>query len=208
MKIAVIGTGNIGGSLGRLWAQRGHEVLFGSRDPASARARELLAACAGRARALPLESAAAEAEVTLLAVPWHAAADTLRRIGGLKGRILVDASNPLGPDGLALGHDDSAAEQVARWAPGARVVKAFNTIGWESLGRPVIAGVQVSMPVAGDDPKAKAVVAGLVEELGFEALDAGPLQSARLLEPLALLWIRFAMSQDYGRRIGFKLLRE
>lgn len=145
----------------------------------------------------------------LLATPWGAAQDALRAAGDLKGKILVDATNPLKPDfsGLALGHTTSAGEEVARWAPGARVVKAFNTIGAQHMTDPRIAGQRPSMFVCGDDPAAKQTVAGLAEALGFEPVDAGPLTQARLLEPLAMLWISLAYAHGLGTNIGFRLLR-
>lgn len=209
MKIAIIGAGNVGGTLGTAWAAKGHDVVFGVRDPREAKVQELLRATGGKARAASVREAAAAAELVLLATPWGAAQDALRAAGDLKGKILVDATNPLKPDfsGLALGHTTSAGEEVARWAPGARVVKAFNTIGAQHMTDPRIAGQRPSMFVCGDDPAAKQTVAGLAEALGFEPVDAGPLTQARLLEPLAMLWISLAYAHGLGTNIGFRLLR-
>ncbi|MBI2468125.1 MAG: NAD(P)-binding domain-containing protein, partial [Candidatus Rokubacteria bacterium] len=106
MKIAIIGAGNVGGTLGTAWAAKGHDVVFGVRDPREAKVQELLRATGGKARAASVREAAAAAELVLLATPWGAAQDALRAAGDLKGKILVDATNPLKPDfsGLALGH--------------------------------------------------------------------------------------------------------
>lgn len=209
MKIAIIGAGNVGGTLGKAWAAKGHDVVFGVRDPREAKVQELVRATGGKARAASVREAAAPAELVLLATPWGAAQDALGAAGDLKGKILVDATNPLKPDfsGLALGHTTSAGEEVARWAPGARVVKAFNTIGAQHMTDPRIAGQRPSMFVCGDDPAAKQTVAGLAEALGFEPVDAGPLTQARLLEALAMLWISLAYAHGLGTNIGFRLLR-
>jgi predicted dinucleotide-binding enzyme len=135
--------------------------------------------------------------------------DAIKAAGDLAGKILVDATNPVKPDlsGLALGHTTSAAEQVARRAPGARVVKAFNTTGAGNMANPRFGGVAASMFLCGDDSAAKRTVAGLAEALGFEPVDVGPLAQARLLEAVAMLWISMAVAFGYGTDIAFKLLR-
>jgi predicted dinucleotide-binding enzyme len=114
--------------------------------------------------------------------------------------------NP-GLQGLALGHTTSAAEAIAQWAQGARVVKAFNSTGANNMLDPNYGGQAASMLICGDDAAAKKVVLDLASELGFDAIDAGALSTARDLEPLAMLWIRLAYVQGLGRNIAFKLLR-
>ena len=129
--------------------------------------------------------------------------------GNLSGKILVDCTNPLKPDlsGLAVGPDSSAAEQVAQWARGARVVKCFNTTGAENMTNPHFGNDRAVMFLAGDDDTAKATVTKLGDELGFEMVDAGGLSIARLLEPVAMLWIHLAFRRALGRDFAFKLLR-
>jgi len=209
MNIAVIGTGNVGGALGRRWAQRGHTVIFVSRDPASDKVQALLKAAGPTACvAKGLQEAVAGAEVVLLARPWGVTLETVRSAGDLSGKIIVDATNPLtAQGGLALGFDTSAGEAVAALARGARVVKAFNSTGAGNMADADYGGQRPSMFICGDDAAAKKVVAGLAEELGFEAVDAGALAMARVLEPLALLWIRLAYAQGLGPNIALKLLR-
>ncbi|PYM80921.1 MAG: F420-dependent NADP oxidoreductase [Candidatus Rokuibacteriota bacterium] len=209
MKIGIIGAGNIGGTLGRAWAAKGHEVVFGVRDPRGPKVQELVKATGGKARAASPAEAAAHGEVVLLATPWAAAQAALRGAGDLTGKILVDATNPLRPDlsGLTLGHTTSAAEEVARWAPGAKVVKAFNTIGAQHMANPRFGTQSASMLICGDDAAAKKAVLALAEVLGFDPVDAGPLTQARLLEPLAMLWISLAYAYGHGADIAFKLLR-
>ncbi|HTA70873.1 MAG TPA: hypothetical protein VK776_21460, partial [Bryobacteraceae bacterium] len=124
-------------------------------------------------------------------------------------KVLIDAVNPLLPDlsGLVLGTTTSAAEQVASWARGAKVVKAFNTVGSNIMENPVFGQDKPVLFFCGDDASAKGKVKQLADEVGFEGVDAGPLTQARLLEPLALLWISLAFKAGLGREIAFKLLR-
>lgn len=156
-----------------------------------------------------MKDAAAGAEVVVLATPLggDSGRDQGRRT--LTGKIVIDATNPLKPDlsGLALGHTTSAGEEVARWASGAKVVKAFNTIGAQHMANPRFGGQSASMFMCADDASAKETVAALAEALGFEPVDAGPLTQARLLEPLAMLWISMAYAYGHGLDIAFKLLR-
>jgi 8-hydroxy-5-deazaflavin:NADPH oxidoreductase len=128
--------------------------------------------------------------------------------GDLSGKIMIDCTNPLTPDiaGLEVGHRTSGGEQVATWARGARVCKAMNQIGAAMMDGPQLPGRPV-MFVCGDDDEAKSVTAGLVSELGFEALDVGDLSLARLLEPYGLLWIHLALRRGLGTNFGFGLLR-
>jgi len=208
MQIGIIGAGHVGGALGTRWAQAGHQVIFGSRNPASDDMRQLVAKAGPAARAASLKETVQAAELLLLSTPWKAAQSTIAGLGDLSGKVLIDALNPLLPDlsGLELGTTTSAAEQVARWAPGAKVVKAFNTVGYNIMANPAFGADRPVMFYCGDDAGAKQTVRLLIDQLGFDAVDAGPLTQARLLEPFALLWISLAYAQGQGRDIGFKLL--
>lgn len=206
MRIAVVGAGAVGGALGFGWDAAGHDVVFAVRDLGSASANEAVA----RGGQLVSLGEAADAEVVVLAVPWTGIDATLEALGDLAGRIVVDATNPVGPPftGLDVAGSDSGGEIVQRKLPGARVVKAFNQTGWQNMaearsfehGRPV-------MFVAGDDAEARAVVLGLAGDLGFEGVDAGALAMSRYLEPLAMLWIRLANAQGQGQQFAFSLVR-
>jgi hypothetical protein len=127
--------------------------------------------------------------------------------------VIVDATNPLvsvqnAPPALALGHTDSGGEQVQRWIPGARVVKAFNTIGNAHMVNPTFADGPPDMFICGNDAEAKWIVSELCTELGWPgAIDIGGIEGARLLEPLCILWVTYAM-QSGGWNHAFKLLRE
>lgn len=209
MKIAVLGTGSVGGTLGCRWAKMEHDVVFGSRDPKHVKAQALLEKCGGKASATTFAAAAAQADLVLLAVPWGSARETLDSIGPLDGKILIDCINPLNADfsGLDLGHDTSAAEQIAAWTPGARVVKAFNTVGVKTMLEPRYSGQEATLFYCGDDAEAKRTVANLAGELGFQPVDAGPLSSARYLEPLAMLYIHLAFKEGWGSNCAFKIMK-
>jgi NADPH-dependent F420 reductase len=209
MKIAIIGAGNVGGTLGVAWANRGHDVIFGVRDAAEPKLAELLARAGSRARAAGVKDAAAAADVVALTVPWPAAQDALRSAGELRGKIVLDCTNPLKPDlsGLTVGSTTSGAEQVAAWATGARVVKIFNTTGFPNMANPEYREGRAMMLYCGDDAQAKKVAAQLADALGFEPYDVGPLTEARLLEPFALVWIHLAVQQKMGTGFAFRLMR-
>jgi NADPH-dependent F420 reductase len=213
MKIAVIGAGNVGGTLGKRWARAGHEVAFGTRTPAEAKVTTLVRESGPGARAASVPDAARDAAVVVLTVPWESVRDALAAAGDLRGRILIDATNPvpLTPEGLRqgllIGHTTSGGEQIARWAEGARVVKAFNTTGSQNMADPVYGSQGLSMMLCGDDADAKKVTADLARQLGFEPVDVGPLRSARYLEAVAMLWIDMALLQGFGTNFGFQVVR-
>lgn len=213
MKIAIIGAGNVGGTLGTRWAHKGHEVAFGSRNPDDSKIHTVLAGAGENARAFSVVAAVAQSEIVVLTLPWEAVQEVLCSIGDLSSKVLIDATNPveMGVEGLkkglVVGHSTSGGEQVAAWTTGARVVKAFNSTGYPNMADPAYDGVPTTMFVCGDDADAKTIVAGLGEDLGFEMWDAGPLVNARLLEPLAMLWIDLAFFRGLGPNIAFKLLK-
>ncbi len=209
MRIGIIGSGNVGGTLGKRWAQVGHSIVFGSRNPDSGEIRQLVAAAGSTARAASLRDAAQQSDVLLLATPWPATQSAIQGLGNLSGKVLIDAVNPVLPNlsGLEIGTTTSASEQIAGWALGAKVVKAFNTVGANIMANPAFGADRPVLFYCGDDGNAKQTVRQLIDELGFDAVDAGPLTQARVLEPFALLWISLAVKYGQGRDIAFKLLR-
>lgn len=209
MQIAVIGTGNVGSVLGTRWARSGHTVVFGSRHPQSEKTQHVVAGAGPNASAAAIADAAAGADVVVLATPWSGTQAALAATGDLSNTIVVDCTNPIKPDraGLALGTDTSGGEQVASWAGGARVVKAFNTTGSGNMADPRYGDQAITLFLCGDDAEAKQTVAGLAETLGFDVVDAGGITAARYLEPLAMLWVHLAYTQGHGPNIAFKLLR-
>lgn len=207
MKIGIIGAGNVGGTLGRIWAQKGHTVVFGVRDPESEKVKVLLNSIPGGARADSIRAAATHGEVVAIATPWNGTQSAIAACGDLTGKIVIDCTNPLGKEGLTVGFTTSGGEQVAEWAEGAKVYKAFNQTGYNITADPVLEGRKAVMFVCGDDQESKPTVLNLTEEIGFEAIDAGQLSTARLLEPYASLWIKLAVAYGQGRDFAFALVR-
>lgn len=201
MKLAIIGAGNVGGSLGKRFQDIGHNVKWGVPNSADAKYAQLDASDVG--------TVVRDAAVVILAVPWTAAERAVKSLGSLDGKILVDVTNPVAADfsGLVELPGTSGAEKIAGGAPQARVVKAFNTVGNNVMDDPAFGTNRASMLVAGDDSGAKSVVMNLASEIGFEPTDAGPLNMARYLEAFAWVWITLAVKQGLGREIAFQLMK-
>jgi predicted dinucleotide-binding enzyme len=207
MSIGIIGAGNVGQALARNLVKQGERVVFGVPD--AAKYAPAVARLGPNARVDTVEQAVLASDLLILAVPYGAAQQVAESLPDWGGRILVDATNPLAPGlaGLAIGTTTSGAEEIARHARGARVVKAFNTTGAENMVQPRYPGGAVFMPVAGDDAEARARVVALATRLGFEAVDVGPLSAARYLEPFAMTWIHMAIKRGLGRDFAFGLLK-
>jgi predicted dinucleotide-binding enzyme len=205
--IAVLGTGRMATTLARIWLDRGHTLVLGSRSPDTARGR--LGALADQVKVTDFAAACAGNDVIVLAVPFHALPEVLGASGDLTGKIIVDTTNPWSPgtDRLAVGPETSGSEEIAKLARGAHVIKAMNGVFWKNLRDPVINGTRLSMFYCGDDDSSKSTVAALALELGFDPVDCGPLPRARILESLALLWARLAFEQNMGTDIAITLVR-
>jgi predicted dinucleotide-binding enzyme len=190
VRIAIIGSGNVGTALAKSLLHAGHEVTFGVRDPDPAKPNEA-----------SIAQASAGAEVVILAIPFEAAAQTVHAAAGFAGKILIDASNPLGMVegglGLTMGFETSGAERIAELAPRARVFKSFNQTGFENMADPGAYAARPVMFVAGDEPDGKAKVLSLVADVGFEPVDAGGLRASRLLEPFGMLWIELVRKRKF-----------
>lgn len=188
MKIAIIGNGNVGSGLASVLGRTGHQVAVYGRGE-------------------DLGAAVAAAEVVILATPYGASAEIAGR-ADFAGKVVVDVSNPVTEDfsGLQVGHSTSAAEEIAARLPGARVVKAFNTIFAQHYGTGLkLGGQRLQTYVAGDDAAARETVMALAAEAGFEPVDAGPLKNARYLEPLGFLNIQFGYVLGKGTEIAPRL---
>lgn len=189
--IAIIGTGEVARALGPEFAQQGHTVVYGSREPDRAAVRALVEDTGGRASATtPAESVTA-ADIVVLAVPGLLVRDITAGLGDLKGKIIIDPTNPLErKDGqLVHGVDTSNAEIIQAAAQDAAVVKAFNTLNWRTMVEPASSGGPVSIPLVGDSEEAKQKVAALVRGMGLEPIDLGGLENARWVEGMLILWI-------------------
>lgn len=204
MKIGILGAGTVGSYMGKGWARAGHDIMYSSRAPHSAKMQALIAETGGNASAGTVAQTLAYSDTIAIAIAWDALPDVLKNADKMPQKILIDATNRFGtPPAGSVG---SAAQDIAHFT-GAKVVKAFNTIGAEHYLNPMFDGQAASMFICGDDPDAKTVAAGLAQDLGFDVVDVGGLNQAILLENLARLWVTLAMSAGYGREIAFKLLR-
>jgi hypothetical protein len=207
MKIAVIGAGNVGGMLAGRWSALGHNVVLGAQDPAGEKARTTARRLGLTVSSLP--EAVRGADLVLLATPGDVAIEAAQACGDLTGKILVDATNPLKPQLAGLNHPEgrSGAQCLARAIAGARVVKAFNTIGFGIMADPVLEGRRSVLFVSGDDNEAVDRVCVLASETGFEAVRLGDLSTSRMQEEHALLWIHLAYNAGLGRDYAFSLIR-
>jgi NADPH-dependent F420 reductase len=188
----------MGAGIARLLASKGVNVAIGSRDPA--KAAKLAKEIGTGAQGGGIVAAAKLADVVILAVPYTAAAETIREADGFAGKILIDISNPITPDykALTVGHTTSAAEEIQKAVPKAKVVKAFNTIFAQLLPAEARQGRKVQVFVAGDDEAAKKVVSDIVAKGDFEAVESGPLTNARYLEPVGEINIHFGFFLGWG----------
>jgi 8-hydroxy-5-deazaflavin:NADPH oxidoreductase len=199
MTVAVIGTGKMGSGLARLLASKGVQVVIGGRDPA--KAAKLAEEIGGGAQGSGIAAAVQRAELIILAVYYQKMEETISAAGDLTGKILVDISNPITEDfkGLLIGHTTSAAEEIQKLAPHAKVVKAYNTIFAQLLPAEAREGrAQVQVFVAADDGAAKKTVSDLVAKGGFQPVDSGPLSNARFLEPIGEMNIHFGVFLGWG----------
>ncbi|MCL1622146.1 NADPH-dependent F420 reductase [Ralstonia pseudosolanacearum] len=198
MKIAVIGTGNIGAAYAHALADAKFEVVIGHREPskAAALAQEISPNVEGGG----ISAAFKLADMVLLALPYPAIAEVLADAGDLTGKVLIDVSNLLSADfqNLVVGLTTSAAEQIQTAAPSAHVVKAFNTIFAGLVPAQAREGKQLQVFVAGDDAAATAQVRELARALGFVPVNAGPLRNSRFLEPVGMMNIQFGFFLGAG----------
>lgn len=204
MKIGVLGTGKVAHAIASHWVRTGHDVLFGNREGVAPDGD-----FPSGSRFGTLAAAAEHGEVVLLAIPASAMQATVTALADtLAGKVLLDCSNGLSPvDHHQDLPDISGAEEIAQWAPAGRVVKIFNTTGFENLADPGFAGEAATMFYATDNDEARAIADGLAAECGFDPVFAGPLAVARDLEWLTRFWGKLAFGQKLGRRIAFRLLR-
>ena len=205
MKVLIIGAGNMGAAFVKRLSAAGHSVRVSSRSPDKA------AALAARHPGTTVAADAGDSEVVILATGFADAAPALAAAGDLKGKVVVDITNPLTPDymGLTIGHNTSAGEQVAALVPGAEVVKAFNTVFAQVLDAgPELGGQQVPVFLASDSTRAKHAAQALAESMGFATIDAGALKNARYLEPVAGLNIYLGYGAGLGTTIAPTWLRQ
>ncbi len=203
--IAIIGTGNVGMALGTEFAKQGHTIVYGSRSPLGLKALDLAKKTDGNAStAIPAE-AAAGADVIVLAVPGMVVEEVVQRLGDLSGKLIIDATNPLvmdEPMHFTFGVESSNGEIVQAAAPEAMVVKAFNTVTWQSMMDPEESDGPLYVPLAGNDESAKEKVATMVVKMGLEPIDLGPIGVAHWTEYAVVV----ALNNQFSERANYDLV--
>ncbi len=211
MRLGILGSGLMGAKLGAIFARAGHEVVF-----SYARSEDKLKKLAGdsgaKARAGTPQQAAQDADALLLAVHWSRIGDLLKQAGNLSGKVIVTCTLPMDADNtkLVIGTTTSGSEELAKMIPQARIVCAFNTVPSEVLFGVYASKAKKPRPslvYCGDDSKSKGVAARLIQDAGFDPVDAGPLRIARYTEPFALLMARLAYEGEEGPELAYRFER-
>jgi hypothetical protein len=200
--IAVIGTGQVAGALGPEFAELGHTIVYGSRNPSREEVSDLVERTGHGASATTPAEAVAGSDVVVLAIPGGVIETVTKSLGDLSGKIIIDPTNPLrrGEDGFfEMSVDTSNAELIQGWAPDAHVVKAFNSLNWRHMIDPESSAGPISILIVGDDAEAKAFVASLAEGMGLEPIDLGPVRYAHHVEGMLVLWInnRYVQNEPF-----------
>lgn len=214
MKVGVLGTGDVGKALGSAMIQTGHEVKMGSREATNAKSAEWKQKNGEKASTGTFADATKFGEIIFLCTLWSGTENAIRMAGveNFNGKVVIDTTNPLifepnQPPRLALGHTNSGGEQVQRWIPNAKVVKAFNIVGNAHMFHPKFEGGPPTMFIAGNDSDAKKQATDLLTQFGWETIDAGGIEGSRLLEPMCILWVGYGISSGTWNH-AFKLLRK
>lgn len=204
MKIAIIGTGNVGGALATKWSNKGHEINLGVRDTNNFKGQELLAN--PNTKLLTIEEAVRSSDVVLLSTPAISTVEVVKSLGDTTGKIIIDAMNIVmgrGPQGY-----NHTTDAILNNTQTKDVVKCFNTTGFNNMQNPSYGDFSLDLFVAGDSERGKQVAIQLAKDAGFaECYNIGGNDKFELMEQFAWFWINLAMFQGQGREIGFKLLK-
>jgi len=200
VKIAVLGTGRICGTLGQKWANAGHSIIYGVRDPEEKRAAVKFDDDGVQIAFETIDTAIAKGEVIVVAIPGSAVADLVSRHGqGVEGKIVIDASNNMQAPKM------HSLDTIAEGAPGAKLFRAFNSLGWENFAQPIFDGLPADLFYCGvEAAEAQAVVENLITDVGMRPVRVGGLQKVEIVESVTRLW--FALAQQRGRHLAFKTL--
>ena len=201
LRIAVLGAGNIGGTLGRKWAAAGHKVSFGVTNPDSERAQALRAELGTKVTIGSVTDALTDNDVVVTAIPGKAMDETItKHAAQLDGKIIIDTANKLG------GGRMNSFATFQTHTPHARVFRAFNTLGWENFADPVFDGIQADLFYCGPDGDARAVAEQLIEDVGLCPMRLGDVDQVGLVDSVGSLWFVLALGQGKGRHLAFKVL--
>lgn len=202
MKIAILGAGNIGGTLGKKWIAAGHEVRFGVRDAESPKTKKSLDEAKG-AIAVGISEAIAFADVVLVSTPWATVPEiALANAGLLEGKIIFDATNNFAGPII----NNIAVLQNA--APTAKIFRAFNSLGWEVFAQPIFDGQQAEMFYTGPEGEARVLTHRLIDEIGVKPVWAGENDRVHLVDAIGALWVTMVFQRGWKRRWAFKVLTE
>jgi hypothetical protein len=214
VKIGILGTGDVGKALGNAFIALGHEVKMGSREARNEKAVAWVRTSGINASTGTFADAAKFGDVIVLALSWKGTEHAIQLAGAenFAGKPVIDAINPLlfepgKPPALEIGHNDSAGESIQRWLPSAHVVKAFNTVGYMHMFKPDFPCGPPDMFICGNDDAAKQTVSKTLAEFGWPSIDIGGIEGARVLEPMCLLWVGYAVRTGTYNH-AFKLLRK
>jgi 8-hydroxy-5-deazaflavin:NADPH oxidoreductase len=200
MKIAILGAGNIGGTLGRKWLQAGHQVLFGVRDLQSAKTISALEQAQG-AKATDVSSAIRDSEVILFSLPWKTVSEIVQaNAANLNGKLLMDATNNFG------GPLINNLEALIDAAPEAKIYRAFNSLGWEVFANPVINGQTADMFYSGPEGATQSRVQQLIEEIGVNPIWVGDNDRVHLVDNMGALWVNMVFQRGWKRHTAFKVI--
>lgn len=203
MKIGIIGVGNIGTTLGRIWVEAGHEVVFGVRATRSPKVLDLLDSLDGKAKAQQVGRAIAFADVVLLAIPGTAVAELVRMYSTeMGGKIIVDATNSFGQPEM---HNMVVLEGSL---PNTPVFRAFNTLAWETLANPRFGEERADLFYCGEFGAAREIIEGLIRDVGLRPIYVGGPEAAPLLDDMTRLFFTLVMQQGYNRRTAFRLMTD
>lgn len=201
MRIAILGAGSIGRTLGKKWTQAGRPVVFGVRDVGNPETQALLAEAGGNASADTVANAIRQGDVVVFAIPGAAVAEIVAaNAAALDGKILIDAANKFGTPEI------SSVATITANAPAASVFRAFNSLGWENLAEPRFGNVQADLMYCGPDGEARALVEEMIADVGLHPVYVGGLDQVELVDNLGALWVALAFGQGKGRRLAFKVL--
>ena len=203
MNIAIVGSGNIGGTLGRKWAKAGHAVTFAARNVDDPKYQRLLQTFDGQGAVAPLAEAVRSGEVILFAIPGTAVEGTIAGLGdALRDKIIIDVTNRPGQPEM------NSLAAIAAKAPNAKLFRAFNTIGWENYETPYLGDTQIDLFYCGDSGEANDIVARLIADVGLRPIYVGNRDQTPIVDTLTRLWFALASGRGYGRRSALKLITE
>lgn len=215
MKVGILGTGDVGKALAKGFAEIGYDVMIGSRDANGEKVQAIVKEIGAKASPGTFADAAKFGDLAVISTLWMGTENAIKLAGpkNLAGKVVIDTTNPLDfskgmPPSLAIGHTNSAGEEIQRWLPDAKVVKAFNIVGNPDMVNPQFSGGPPDMFICGDDADAKKKVTEILNVFGWSSvIDIGGISGSRLLEPLCILWVLYGV-QSGGWRHAFKMLKK